>query len=117
MHELSLCGSIAEIVRRRADGRRVETIHLRIGELRQVVPDTLTYCWMVVTDETPLAGSELDVERVAGRVRCEACADERNLGGELDFACSSCGQPAMTVVAGEEFLVTSIDVAAREVTT
>jgi hypothetical protein len=37
MHELALCGAIAEIARRRAGERHVEVIHLRIGELRQVV--------------------------------------------------------------------------------
>ena len=53
MHELALCGSIADIVDRRAAGRPVETVRLRIGELRQVVPDTLDYCWTMVTDTAP----------------------------------------------------------------
>ena len=48
MHELALCGAIADVVSRRADGRQVDVVHLRIGALRQVVPDTLSFCWSMV---------------------------------------------------------------------
>lgn len=41
MHELAICGSIADIVKRRAADRQVAAVHLRIGQLRQIVPDTL----------------------------------------------------------------------------
>jgi hydrogenase nickel incorporation protein HypA/HybF len=111
VHELALCGAIARIVGNRAGERAVSTVRLRIGELRQVVPDTLTYCWTMVTESTPLAGSVLDIERVVARGRCDGCGAEHDLGAELDFGCPSCGAPATTVIAGEEFLVTSIDVA------
>jgi hydrogenase nickel incorporation protein HypA/HybF len=111
MHELALCGAIARIVGTHARERAVSTVRVRIGELRQVVPDSLTYCWTMVTDSTPLAGSALEVERVPARVRCDGCGHEHDLGGELDFGCPSCGAPATSVIAGEEFLVISIDVA------
>ena len=41
MHELSICRSIADIVRRHAGEGTVSTIHVQIGQLRQIVPDTL----------------------------------------------------------------------------
>lgn len=110
MHELALCGSIADIVTRRAGARPVETVHLRIGQLRQVVPDTLAYCWELVTASTPLAGCELAIERVAARLRCERCATEFEMGDEPSFRCPQCRDIAVQVVAGEEFVVTSMDV-------
>jgi hydrogenase nickel incorporation protein HypA/HybF len=112
MHELALCGAIAGIVGRRAAGRRVRTVRVRVGQLRQVVPETLDWCWAMVVDETPLAGSELDVERVAARLRCTACGTEHDIGRELDLRCRDCAGTSVVVVAGEEFLVTSIDVEA-----
>ena len=36
-------------------------MHLDVGHLRQVVPDTLRYAWEIVVDGTPLAGSVLAV--------------------------------------------------------
>jgi hypothetical protein len=44
MHELSLAGAVVDTVERHAAGRRVLVIQLRLGELRQVVPDSLAFC-------------------------------------------------------------------------
>ena len=108
MHELSVCGSIADIVTRHAAGRRVATIHLRIGQLRQIVPDTLAYCWSLASADTELSGSALDVESVLVRVECRACGQTC----EIDYPalrCDACDGVDVHVVAGEEFLVTSLD--------
>ena len=62
MHDLSMFGPIYEILDRAAAGRSVAVIHLQVGQLRQIVPDTLKYCWTLVCDQTALAGSEVDHE-------------------------------------------------------
>jgi hydrogenase nickel incorporation protein HypA/HybF len=111
MHELSLCGAIADIAVRRAGERHVAAVHVRIGELRQVVPDTLTMCWSMVTCGTELDGSALDVERVRAVLRCRECAAEHPMGEYIAFACATCGALAVDVLSGEEFLVTALDLA------
>jgi len=111
VHELSICGSIAEIVRRRAADRPVSTIHLRIGRLRQVVPDTLVYCWELVSADTELDGAALEVEDVPARIVCQDC-DATTLVGELPlFMCHACNGVNVSVVSGEEFLITALDLA------
>lgn len=114
MHELALCGSIADIVTKHAAGRPVGTVRLKVGQLRQVVPDTLTYCWELVTSSSPLEGAELAIERVAARLRCDTCGVEHDMGDDFVFACPACDGTTVSVVAGEEFLITSMDVAAAE---
>ncbi|MGI8695740.1 MAG: hydrogenase maturation nickel metallochaperone HypA [Mycobacteriales bacterium] len=109
MHELSLCGAIADIVTRRAEDRSVDVIHVRIGQLRQVIPDTLLFCWSLVVAETTLEGAELQIERVAARLKCRACGDEFDLGNNVTFGCPACGGLDSAVLAGEEFLVTALD--------
>jgi hydrogenase nickel incorporation protein HypA/HybF len=111
VHELSLCGALAETVSRRAAQRRVEVIHLQIGQLRQVVPDTLRFCWSLVCAGTDLDGSVLEIEAVPCRLRCRACSAEADLGAEPVFACRGCGSLDVTVVAGEELLVTALELA------
>lgn len=111
MHELSLCGAIADIVSRRAGDRGVETVHVRIGQLRQVVPSTLAFCWTMVTADSPLDGSALDVERVAATVHCRSCGEQRPVGDMIALACTACGALDVDVVAGDEFLVTALDLA------
>lgn len=109
MHELSVCKAIADIAGRHAAGRPVRVINLRVGQLRQIVPDTLVYCWTLVSAGTPLAGSALTVDQVPARIRCRACGREAELGDEPSFRCGGCRGTDVEVVAGEEFLVTSLE--------
>jgi len=109
VHELSVCGSIAAIVTRHAAGRTVKVINVRVGQLRQIVPDTLAYCWELVSAETPLAGSRISIEPVPARIRCRVCEHVTDIGTVPVFACGGCGGFDAEVVSGEEFLVTSLE--------
>ena len=114
MHELSICASIADIVTRRAAGRPVGVINVRVGQLRQIVPDTLVYCWGLLCEETSLAGSRIIVETVPARIRCRSCERTADVGDLPVFACAGCGGIDVEVVAGEEFLITSLELADAE---
>lgn len=109
MHELSICRSIARIATRHAGGRPVRRVRVRVGHLRQVVPDTLAGCWELLTDGTELAGAVLEVEEVPAVVACRDCGARTTLDSPR-FRCGSCGGTDLVVVAGEELLVTSLDV-------
>jgi hydrogenase nickel incorporation protein HypA/HybF len=114
VHELSICESIADITTRHAAGRTVVAINVRIGQLRQVVPDTLVYCWELVSADTPLAGSRISVEPVPARVRCRRCEAVTEIGDVPAFECRGCGGFDVEVVSGEEFLITSLELATEE---
>lgn len=109
MHELSLCNSIYRIVDRAAEGRPVSVVHLQVGQLRQVVPDTLIFCWSMVCDATSMSGSRLEIDSVPGKLTCSSCATETVVVETLVLTCGSCGSGDVTVVAGEEFLLTSLE--------
>jgi hydrogenase nickel incorporation protein HypA/HybF len=111
VHELSICGSIVDIVKRHADGRPVDVVHLRVGQLRQIVPDTLIYCWGLVNADTELAASRLEVESIPARITCHDCGAEHEIGQFPLLVCAGCGSSHVQVVAGEEFLITSLDLA------
>ncbi len=111
MHELSLCQSIHRIVDRAREGRPVEVVNLTVGRLRQVVPDTLTSCWTLVTDGGPLAGSRLEVDHVPVVLDCADCGRRTTLADLPLLTCGCCGSGSVSVVSGEELLVTSIDLA------
>jgi hydrogenase nickel incorporation protein HypA/HybF len=111
VHELSICASIADIVTRRAAGRPVGVINVRVGQLRQIVPDTLVYCWGLLCEETSLAGSRIIVETVPARIRCRSCERTADVGDLPVFACAGCGGIDVEIVAGEEFLITSLELA------
>lgn len=109
MHELSLCRSIAGIATRASGGRTVRSIELDVGYFRQVVPETLAYCWGVVTPGTPLEGSELAINHIPVVVECHVCGASTTIGALPILVCP-CGSYDVTMVRGDEFLVRSLEV-------
>lgn len=112
MHELSLSTAIVDTVERHAAGRRVSRVSLTVGALRQVVPDSLDFYFEIVGRGTVCEGAELRQTLVDGRARCDECAHEWTLDLPL-FRCPQCGETAHPV-AGEEFMVESIEVSETE---
>ncbi len=110
MHELSLCRAIAGVVKPHAAGRRVDVVRLQVGALRQVVPETLIFCWSLVRDHEDMPAAELELELVPAQVRCRECGRQSEIESRWSVACPECQSGDVDVVAGEEFLVTSVDV-------
>lgn len=110
MHELSLCRSIVDIVNRHASGRDVRAVHLQVGQLRQIVPETLTYCWSLMNENTMLADSTLEVESIPAAIRCRSCTGTTTISQPI-LICGSCEGTDVEIVAGEEFLITTLDLA------
>ncbi|MCG2801854.1 MAG: hydrogenase maturation nickel metallochaperone HypA [Cellulomonas sp.] len=110
MHEVSLCRQLAAAVTRATGGRPVETVYLRVGELRQVVPEALEYAWTFVVRGTPLSGSVLELDHVPAVLVCDDCTVSTRLGPELGFRCPACGSARTHLTSGEEFVLTAVDV-------
>ena len=66
-----MCEAIARKVVDRAAGRRVLTVTIRVGHLRQVVPDAMTFAWEMLTTTTSLDGARLEIEHVPATVACD----------------------------------------------
>ena len=109
MHELSLSGAIVNTVEKHAAGRPVSVVSMRIGALRQVVPDTLDFYFGIVARDTVCEGAELEQELIPARLRCGECEREWEIDFPM-FRCESCGAADVSVVSGDEFEVESIDV-------
>ena len=109
MHELSLSGAIVNTVVKHAAGRPVRIVNLRVGRLRQVVPDTLEFYFEFVARGTVCEGARLDQELLEARLRCDPCRAEWEIE-QPAFRCPSCGGAEVSVVGGNEFQVESIEV-------
>ena len=114
MHELSLSSAIVNTVVKHAAGRPVTLVSLRVGALRQVVPDTLDFYFGFVSKGTVCEGARLEQELIPARLRCASC--EREWEIELPvFTCPGCGSAGRVEVAsGDEFEVESIEVEEAE---
>lgn len=113
MHELSLSSAIVNTVAKHAAGRRVTVVNLRVGRLRQVVPDTLEFYFGFVARDTVCDGARLAQEVLAARLRCNPCGREWEI--EIPaFRCPTCGGSDVEIAAGNEFEVESIEVEEAE---
>src|SRR5919108_3044824 len=108
MHELSIADAIVAIARDHARGRRVASVDVKIGRLRQVVPDAPDLAFELVAGGTNVEGAALRIEQVPPRVRCRRCETETLVVG-FPLACARCGSVDVEVVAGEELLVDALE--------
>ena len=109
MHELSIADAVVGIASRHANGRRVTRVELRVGHLRQVVPDALDFAWQLVTQGTEMDGARLVIEEVPAMVRCRSCGAETQLRG-FPAHCAPCGGLDVDVTGGDELLVDALEI-------
>lgn len=109
MHELSLSSAIIATAEKHAAGRRVGLVTLRVGRLRQVVPETLEFYFEFVAKGTACEGARLEQEVVDARLRCTPCGTEWDIEVPA-FRCPTCGGADVAVASGNEFEVESIEI-------
>ncbi|MGE5256615.1 MAG: hydrogenase maturation nickel metallochaperone HypA [Hyphomicrobiales bacterium] len=114
MHEMGIAQQIINIATASipADMRsaRVERVNLKIGKLSAVVPDSLRFCFDIVSKDTPLAGAQLAIEETPVVARCKDC-DARWTIAEPVFTCRTCDSSSLEILSGRELDIVSIEIA------
>ena len=105
MHEMSIIEALLEQVRHETrPGMCVRTVWLRVGKLRQTVPEMLRFCYAAAVHD----GSHLEVEVVPAEARCRRCsltfAVEDNW-----FECPRCRSSEADLVRGDELQLLSLE--------
>jgi len=125
MHELSISRAIVDTAIRHAGGRRVTAVALRVGALRQVVPESLGFYFEIAGRDTLCEGARLEQEIVGAWMICDVCACEWDpapaplathdpldpTAGLPTFRCPGCELARARIVRGDELEVESIEVA------
>jgi len=113
MHEASIAQSIIDqLLEKKAEGifeGKLTSVHLKIGKLTAIVPDNLIFLYSVLTEETPLTGSHLEIEMIPVRCQCQKCHLEFEID-ELEFWCPECSATNVKVITGRELLITALEV-------
>ena len=118
MHELSLVSSIVETVTETLaahPGAQVREVRLRVGALASVIPESLEFCWGIVSEGTPLEGSRLVVDVLPVVVHCAPCGQDATLDGMQSFRCPRCGELCAEIRQGRELEIDSIEIDDGEV--
>jgi hydrogenase nickel incorporation protein HypA/HybF len=115
MHELSIADAVVAIAGRHAGARRVLRVELRVGALRQVVPQALEFAFGLVAEGTPVEGAELVLDVVPAAGWCRACGIESELP-TFPLLCAACGGADLELTQGEELLVDALELEEPETT-
>ena len=112
MHELTVTQNILNIALHHAENAaatRIAAINLVIGQMASIVDDCVQFYWDFISEDTIAQGSVLHFERIPARLSCETC-HRSYLLDDSDLTCPHCGGSAVTLIAGDEFYVDSIEV-------
>jgi hydrogenase nickel incorporation protein HypA/HybF len=109
MHELAVTQCIVDQVAEHVHGRRVRSIQLEIGKLSGVVPDSVRFCFDLITVGTSLEGSALVIGEPDGLAHCARCGGDFPLP-DLLLLCP-CGSADVRVLSGTQLLIKSVKVA------
>ncbi len=85
-------------------------MRVQVGALRQVVPESLSFCWTLVREFAGMDHAELELQLIAAAVSCRSCGEESEIASRFSVACPGCGSTEVDVIRGEEFMVTSIEI-------
>jgi hydrogenase nickel incorporation protein HypA/HybF len=113
VHELALAEAVVAIAQENARGRQVARVELKVGRLRQVVPEALAFSFELCAQGTSVEGAELAIEELPVRVACRTCGAETTVEA-FPLACARCGELDIEVTAGEEFQVVALELEEAE---
>ena len=111
MHELSVCLSLLEEVKRiaRQNGAgSVTRIIVKIGPLSGVEPDLLRNAYPLAAAGTVAEDAELDIEIAGIIVSCSQCGGESPATANK-LLCAHCGDFRTKLVSGDEMVLQSLE--------
>jgi hydrogenase nickel incorporation protein HypA/HybF len=113
MHEISIVDALIEQVGREvhrsgAHGKILE-IHLSIGRLSGVNPDSLRFAFDLLAPGTLLEGTNIVMNEIRAVCNCHACNARVEID-DLTFQCPKCGSDSVTIEGGRDLLLQTIDV-------
>ena len=88
--------------------KRVSIIRLQVGALAAVVPDSLKFCFEMLSRDSIASGAELEIETVPIVARCSACRELFEVENHI-FLCPQCDEPALELISGRELSLVNIE--------
>jgi hydrogenase nickel incorporation protein HypA/HybF len=112
MHEMSIAQSLIDIIQEEMDRHQatsLRSVRLNIGQLSAVVPESLSFCFEVITTGTPLEGAELIMNMVPLTGACRSCGETFEIENYA-FTCPKCDSPEIDTVSGQDLSIVEMEV-------
>ena len=104
MHEMSYCEGVLEAVQRRAAGRPVARVGVRIGAVHRIVPDAFEQSFQMAAAGGPAEGASTVVVVIPVRGHCMDCRHDFE-SPDPSPACPQCGSLEVATDGGDEVIL------------
>lgn len=111
MHELSIAQEIINIVNNHLpdpEPANVKSVKVKVGKLSNILPDSLSFCFEALTNESHLKGSKLEIVEIPVKIHCAGCNKESEIENPV-FACPKCSSNKLKIISGMELQVDEIE--------
>ena len=109
---MSIAQSLIDIIEEemiKNDASVLRSVRLQIGQLSAIVPQSLSFCFEVITSGTKLEGAKLIMEIIPLKGMCRECKQEFEIK-DYAFECPHCGSPDIETTAGQDMSIVDMEV-------
>jgi hydrogenase nickel incorporation protein HypA/HybF len=104
MHEIGYCEGVLMAVERRAAGRPVARVGVRVGALHRIVPSAFEQSFQLVAAGGIADGAGTEVTVVPATATCDGCG-AAFASPDPAPSCPKCGGVNVTVVGGDDLVL------------
>jgi hydrogenase nickel incorporation protein HypA/HybF len=112
VHELSITENLVRILQEQGTSQnftKVLKVHLEIGALSTIEPDSILFCFDIIAKDTIAEGAVLEISRVSAVASCRTCKSQCEINAYGD-TCSACGGMELDVLSGKDMIVKNVEV-------
>jgi hydrogenase nickel incorporation protein HypA/HybF len=109
---MSIAQSLVEIIQEemaRHNAGTLRAVRLQVGEMSAIVPDSLSFCFEVITAGTNMEGARLIMEIIPVEGKCRACGETFTVK-DFTFICPACGGTGVDAASGQELSIVELEV-------
>lgn len=108
MHEWGYCAGILQAVQKRAAGRRVRRVRLRVDVLHRLDQAALQQAFSLAAHGSEAEDAMVALVCIAARCRCRICGSESE-AADITVLCPNCGGMDVEVSGGDEIILQSVE--------
>lgn len=112
VHEVGIASAIVESVLHEMQARNLPSvcsIAVKVGRLTDVDPEALSFGFDILTRDTRLAATKLDIHRIPICGVCESCATDFEVE-DYRFVCPHCDSRKVKLTSGMELDIAYLEV-------
>ena len=118
MHEYSICQNIVniaceELKKIEQDNVRLFKMRVKVGKLHAIINENLIMAYDILTQNTALQGSKLEIISIPVVAECKDCGYQNQIKDNL-FICRQCESGSLEIIKGKELYIENLEVGYEE---